>query len=547
MTTTRQLLTAAAAMALLTSTALAQVHQVQMGGSMDANPGVGSYGANRPVQGFVPINGNDIMSGNVSGLSYFHGRSATINNYQQGGSFGNNSFNNFIRQSAGSSNYSTYTGQAQSFYIPANTVSTAQGALYSAPIGSGFDSALVPRSSISPAANNLQLSRVNVGLSNNGQAIDRTVSATPLQPGDPGTILSSPLFILRTTEVQARRVDLSKPTLPPGMNNGAANNPNGLNGDVKTTPATEPATQPANPDMVQGMVSGGLDQRIASQTPEFKSAMVSENYIALASELNKIKGVTPEDKNNTTVSLTTANTSDADPLTGLPRKISTLPSFNSKFPNLGTTAVGTRPSTTQASNQNPGALPPPKRLTNASDTELQAGGRVKPVHISPTAPSGSAGVPAFDMLMAKAETSLKANRYLDAAEAYQTALTIKPDDPLALVGRAHAEMAAGIYAAAEYDLKFVFSRKPDLVSVKYDVDSFIPASRQEFLLEDLKKLSTAKETAGMANFLFCYLCYQTGRSTQLQADLKTWADSEARDDWQVIAQRAWKGKANDQP
>src|SRR3954468_19427079 len=53
------------------SVALAQVRQIQTGNPMDANPAVGTGGSNRPIQGYVPINGNEVISGNVAGLKYF--------------------------------------------------------------------------------------------------------------------------------------------------------------------------------------------------------------------------------------------------------------------------------------------------------------------------------------------------------------------------------------------------------------------------------------------------------------------------------------------
>ncbi len=65
----------ALAMATLgAATAFAQVHQIQNGNVMDANPQVGTGGANQGVQGYIPINGNDVMTGNVSGLAAFHGQ-----------------------------------------------------------------------------------------------------------------------------------------------------------------------------------------------------------------------------------------------------------------------------------------------------------------------------------------------------------------------------------------------------------------------------------------------------------------------------------------
>src|SRR6185295_14267197 len=82
----------AVAIAVLGSVSLAQVRQIQMGSGMDANPAVGTGGSNQPVQGYVPINGNEIVSGNVAGLKYFHGPTATASPYQFGGSSANRSF-----------------------------------------------------------------------------------------------------------------------------------------------------------------------------------------------------------------------------------------------------------------------------------------------------------------------------------------------------------------------------------------------------------------------------------------------------------------------
>lgn len=530
---TKQLLAAAALLAIASSFAAAQVRQLDMGASMDANPQVGGGGSNRPVPGFVPINQNDVMTGNVSGLSYFHGRVGSSSPYQSRSGFANDPLANFARQSAGTPTNGAYTGVTQTYYLPSATVSTAGGSLYSSPVGSGFDSALVPRASISPAATASQLNALNGGMGADYQAINRSLNANPLQAGQPGNVLANPLFVLRTTEQSAKNSDLAHPTtLPNGMpnpnlplNNGAGLNPDGT-----------PATRPVDPDLVQGLVGGNRDPRVAGQSVEFKSALVSDTYLQLADQLNKVQGATPGAENDPSTqpadnALPNRSGMDIDPLTGKPRLIATLPNFTSR---------GGRPAaTTQSAMSLRTNLPTPKRLNEVSDAELLAGSKIKPVHIAQSAGGAISG---FDLQMSRAESNLKVGRYLDAAESFQSALTMKPDDPLALVGRAHAEMGAGIYIAAEYDLKFVFTRKPELVSVRYDVNSFLPANRQEFLLEDFHKLTTNKETANMASFLYCYLCYQSGRTAQLKSELQAWSARDARDDWQSIAQRAWSAK-----
>src|SRR5215510_11916076 len=59
---------------LSTTAAWGQVRQVQMNNPLDANPQVGAGGANRPVPGYVPVNGNEVMTGNVGGLGAWHGQ-----------------------------------------------------------------------------------------------------------------------------------------------------------------------------------------------------------------------------------------------------------------------------------------------------------------------------------------------------------------------------------------------------------------------------------------------------------------------------------------
>ena len=107
-------------MAVVSASGFAQV-QVQQNNPLDANPQVGSGGSNAPVPGYVPVNGNDIVTGNVSGLKYFHAPTATVRGpggvlipsqsssvgtfspYQFQGSQGSAAFNSFARQSAGGS------------------------------------------------------------------------------------------------------------------------------------------------------------------------------------------------------------------------------------------------------------------------------------------------------------------------------------------------------------------------------------------------------------------------------------------------------------
>ncbi len=206
----------ALAMAVFAVGAFAQV-QVQQNNPLDANPQVGSGGSNQPVQGYVPINGNDIVTGNVSGLKYFHQPTSavvagpggslivvptqslgTFSPYAFQGTLGSSSFNNFARQSAGGSQANI--GATRTFYLPSSTVSTGQGSLYSAPYGGGYESALIPRYSAAATTTAGDVGQVGGPLSF-GIPIHQ-FSATPANPGAgaprdvsvTGGSLTSPLF-----------------------------------------------------------------------------------------------------------------------------------------------------------------------------------------------------------------------------------------------------------------------------------------------------------------------------------------------------------------
>jgi hypothetical protein len=539
-----------AILAVYANTALGQVRQVQMGGGMDANPQVGSGGANQPVQGYVPINGNDIMTGNVNGLKYFHGQVGrpgggngvgTFNQNEFNGQLGSSTLFNFARQSAGSNvTGGSVTGaQGQSFYLPSQVVSTSGGTMYSAPYGSGFDSVLVPGSAASPLLSGAQLGSLGaLSLADAAQAAqygtyNRGLPPAPRGTGEPGALLDSSLFATRDFELSSQNTNQFQNSNPLGQPN------------LQTTPRPgdtgTSTTQPdQSPGVVQGAVPGSINQQVVVNNRingGLVDAKVSDRFKTLEDQLKQAMGTDQNTKGQDN-GQTGVAAADIDPLTGLPRPKNTSGDTGNGRGGTGEVVAGGTGTGRSGRGASPQALTP-KGLENLSDNQLTAGSKVKPISLGAESP-GANGTTTFDVMMAKGEANLKAGKYMDAAAAYQAALAAKPQDPLALVGRAHGELGAGMYASAAYDLKFVFTRNPELISVKYDVNSFIPAARQQYLLDDLKKLAAKAETADLASFLYSYLSYQTGRDVELGQQLRQWGDREGHDLWQGVLNRAWR-------
>ena len=550
---TRLISTAAILVTLATSVALAQVRQVQLGNPMDANPGVGTGGSNQPVVGYVPINGNEIVTGNVAGLKYFHGTPSITSPFQFQGTLGSSNLAGFARQSAGDA---SGNAAGQIYYLPSATVSTAGGNLYSAPAGSGFESLLVPRAAISPIATSAQVQSL-MPLAQ-ARSCERALPTVPIQPGTPGAVLSSPLFSFRFNGVipaVEKNPSVSNSPMAPGRENsepgtdtqqpggGTSGSLNGGEQGAAGGAGSEGRGQRGAPGAFEASAGGTRFQNPDTQR-------IGSTYADVLAQLSKIdRGANAPDIDPNSMTLdingrpgTFNGTMGIDPLTGQPRQVLLRP----EGPGVGQAArgnaggVGTaaaRPGQPNPRRLDAAALTP-KRLEDLPTSTLTAGAKIKPLKtLAPTPLPGTST--AFDTLMARGEAKLKEGNYLESSMAFQNALNYRPDDALALIGWAHADLGAGFYATAANNLKFAYTRRPELISIKYDASSFIPASRVDFLMNDLQTLTTNTEQGNLGSFLYCYLCYQTGRTELLQAELKKWAARPEHDAWQPVLSRAW--------
>jgi hypothetical protein len=537
------ILAAAAALALATTLgggAFGQVRQVQQGNVLDASPQVGSGGSNTPVQGYIPINPNAIIQGNVAGLAYFHGNVQSISPDVFHGTLGSASLNNFARTTAGGIPTSPASIN-QTFYLPSTVVSTAQGGLYSAPMGSGFDSRLIPRSSISPTVPTYQTQNIDVmGAGIPIRAFERMPG--PISPGMPGGELSNSLYSLRisplTNEQELKRaVPEKNAATQPGTSNENPDQPPSAD-QVRNNPDARSLAlnNSFDPNRDRGTTTaGGMTnpRNIGEQN------RLSDTYLALQAALDKAQADSLAGKTDTSATPPEKTSPDKTASAHNPRSARTARA------NLNPDTAVINGTTYQSTNPaRPNYMPKAqiaehlRALENQPTSTLRAGKKLPPLKTLAEIPSNREITP-FDKLMKNAEELLKQEKYLDAADAYQTALISQPDNPLAAVGRAHAELGAGMFQSAGYDLKFVYTKKPELISVRYALEEFLPPKRLHILLTDLEALAANKDTGNNASFLYCYIAYNTSRTTELQQELDRWAARPWHDQWQAVAAKAW--------
>ena len=91
------------------------------------------------------------------------------------------------------------------------------------------------------------------------------------------------------------------------------------------------------------------------------------------------------------------------------------------------------------------------------------------------APKSFAGVVESDVnvRIRRAEALMQEGRFYAAAAQYAIAITLAPNDPLILLGKGHAHLAAGDYLSAVYYLTMGLERFPEVAHFKLDLYDFV--------------------------------------------------------------------------
>jgi tetratricopeptide (TPR) repeat protein len=145
------------------------------------------------------------------------------------------------------------------------------------------------------------------------------------------------------------------------------------------------------------------------------------------------------------------------------------------------------------------ALPGP---TNAAG-ERQAPPQVK---------SFSEGVKAKSLgdILKKAEDLMKEGKWFNAAEQYDVAQAVAPNNMLFAVAKANAELGGSYYGRAENDLRRAFTQDPATLEGTYDLRAMIGDERLDFLVKDLKEIANKNPTQARPMFLLAYIQYNIG-------------------------------------
>ncbi|NNM88681.1 MAG: hypothetical protein HKL95_09195 [Phycisphaerae bacterium] len=535
-----------AAGTLALATAHGQV-QVQNGQALDANNQVGSGGSNATIPGYVPFNGNQYMN-NVNSTAHTSYQTVPITLPGGGVTYaripivtsappsyssppGALPINNYSNVGNVTGSGSRINATINGVYSPSSLGMTGQNglgqnsAIYNGPVPVGPASPFAsiygnPASPISPRT---------IGLAQNG-----LIAPT-------GSKVNS-LFGLREIPIQqqagyARLTGAVNqnphkgPAMIPGQQsqkeqthrpNGAATGTTPLNGVIQATHIGKPLGTKNNAQVNAGGVGD-----------------VYQNLLHELQTGEKINIVAPGLPGQPAMTLTNLEPQSAaaqrmvtiDPITGLPimnpsaHVVAGLAGHHGKGPH------GKKSTAVAKLWNRANAVTIPKKL----GAELQAGRNLMPLQ----ALAGNM-TDKFDRGMAYGQKLIDSGRFMQAVQAFQGALAMRPGNPLAIIGQAHAEIAAGLYGSAAYNLQFVFNSNPALNAVRLNLKKLIPAASLRAARRELKTL--AKRDNPAAAMLLAYVDYQLGYRRQLRHTLTQWVEFQPRSIWPRILRKAWLEK-----
>jgi hypothetical protein len=115
----------------------------------------------------------------------------------------------------------------------------------------------------------------------------------------------------------------------------------------------------------------------------------------------------------------------------------------------------------------------------------------------------------LNQIMHEAQGHLLAGRYMDAEQAYRQVLMLQPNHPMAHVGLVHAQVGAGMIRSAQFNLRRLLERYPALIAARYDRVLLPDADRLDSVRDQLTEAINLGGQPGDA-MLLAYLGYQAG-------------------------------------
>ncbi len=145
---------------------------------------------------------------------------------------------------------------------------------------------------------------------------------------------------------------------------------------------------------------------------------------------------------------------------------------------------------------------------------------------------------ALSKTMNRAEQMMQQKNYFDAEHAYVSALLVKPGYPLAMIGKANAQLGAGLFLSAGRSLREVFMQHPELISARYAPPVLPDETRSAYLERSLRRMMEAHNPPELP-LVLAYFGHQQGRPEAIREGLDAMANHAPNDKLIPLLRRLW--------
>jgi hypothetical protein len=161
------------------------------------------------------------------------------------------------------------------------------------------------------------------------------------------------------------------------------------------------------------------------------------------------------------------------------------------------------------------------------------------------------GFDAYARQMKAGQEHLAAGRLFQAEERFTAALALKAGDPMASIGRIHAQLGNSLFLSASVNLRKLLIAHPELIGVKYAAENLPSAARIAMTKIRLRELIDTE--AGMkrdAGLLLAYLGYQSDDPDAIAAGFAAMDSADGQADEQLgrlsgVLRQVWLPRAGE--
>ena len=146
-----------------------------------------------------------------------------------------------------------------------------------------------------------------------------------------------------------------------------------------------------------------------------------------------------------------------------------------------------------------------------------------------------------DELVKQGESALRDGDYFRAERRFEQAQGLAAENPLAEAGIAHAQLGAGLYISSALTLRNLFASFPELIDAKYDRALLPRQDRLDTALQVMRQRIGRGDDVASYGLMIAYIGHQTGDRKLVEEGLAQITGTEKLDESRRLLEGVWLG------